>query len=208
MNPLQKIQERINTITALQQEVDALKPKAADRLMGNKTATAYNKEAVTELQYKITQWGQDTCNILTETLGPTDPNLHYFNKRWNAPLRGLNLKAELTQKLTNASTDLTILVKEAQEKQQAQTIYTTLWELTHPDIEAKTKNMVDQGNYTQALDQAIKTLKGAIARENKHQQHPDSVLALLQATNTANLTKEQTMRLLLIVSEMMYRIEE
>ena len=195
-------------IAALQQEVDALKPKAADTLMGNKTVTAYNKEAVTELQYNITKWGLETCNILTETLGPTDPNLHYFNKRWNAPLRGLNLKAELTQKLTNASTDLTILVKEAQEKQQAQTIYTTLWELTHPDIEAKTKNMVDQGNYTQALDQAIKTLKGTIARENKLQQHSDSVLTLLQTTNTANLTKEQTMRLLLIVSEVMYRIEE
>lgn len=208
MNPLQKIQERIDMIAALQQEVDALKPKAADQLMGNKTATAYNKEAVTELQYKITQWGLDTCNILTETLGSTDPNLHYFNKRWNAPLRGLNLKAELTQKLTNASTDLTILIKEVQEKQQAQTTYTTLWELTHPDIETKTKTLVDQGNYTQALDQAIKTLKGTIARENKPQQHPDNLLALLQTTDTATLTKEQTMRLLLIVSEVMYRIEE
>lgn len=68
--------------------------------------------------------------------------------------------------------------------------------------------MVDQGSYTQALDQAIKILNGTIARENKPQQHPDSVLALLQTTNTANLTKEQAMRLLLIVSEVMYRIEE
>lgn len=67
--------------------------------------------------------------------------------------------------------------------------------------------MVDQGNYTQALDQAIKTLNGIIARENKTQHHPDSVLILLQTTNTATLTQEQTIRLLLIASEMMYRIE-
>lgn len=66
--------------------------------------------------------------------------------------------------------------------------------------------MVDQGNYTQALEQAIKTLNGTIAREKK-QHHPDSVLALLQTTNTATLTQEQTMRLLLIASEVMYRIE-
>ena len=67
--------------------------------------------------------------------------------------------------------------------------------------------MVGQGNYSQALDQAIKTLNGTIARENKTQHHPDSVLALLQTTNTATLTQEQTMRLLLIASEGMCRIE-
>ena len=59
------------------------------------------------------------------------------------------------------------IIKETQYKQQAQTTYTNLWELTHPEIETKTKTMVDQGNYTQALEQAIKTLTGTIARENK-----------------------------------------
>lgn len=48
--------------------------------------------------------------------------------------------------------------------------------------------MVDQGNYKQALDQAIKTFNGTIARENKTLHHPDSVLALLQTTNTATIT--------------------
>lgn len=67
--------------------------------------------------------------------------------------------------------------------------------------------MVDQGNYTQALEQAIKTLNGTIARENKTYHHPDGVLVLLQTTNTATFTQEQTMRLLLIVSEVIYRIE-
>ena len=67
--------------------------------------------------------------------------------------------------------------------------------------------MVDQGSYTQALELAIKTLNDTIAKENKNQHHPDSVLALLQTTNTATLTQEQTMRLLLIASEVMYRIE-
>ena len=67
--------------------------------------------------------------------------------------------------------------------------------------------MVDPGKYTQALDQAIKTLNDSIARENKIQHHPDSVLALLQTTNTVTLTQEHTMRLLLIASEVMHRIE-
>lgn len=102
---------------------------------------------------------------------------------------------------------ISFFIKETQDKQLAQTTYINLWELTHPDIESTTKTMVEQGNYTQALDQAIKTLNGTIARENKTQHHPDSVLALLQTTNTATLTQEQTMRLLLIASEVMYRIE-
>ena len=142
-----------------------------------------------------------------QTVGHADPNLQYFHKRWRTSLPGLNIKAELTKKLNNARTDLKILIKEAQDKQLAQTTYTNLWELTHPDIETTTKTMVGQGNYSQALDQAIKTLNGTIARENKTQHHPDSVLALLQTTNTATLTQEQTMRLLLIASEGMCRIE-
>lgn len=176
MTNLHKLQERIDTITALLQQVEALQPRTAGKLMGNQTTSAYNAEEVTNIQYQITQWGLDTYNIAAQTVGHADPNLQYFYKR------------------------------ETQDKQLAQTTYTNLWELTHPDIETTTKTMVDQGNYTQALEQAIKTLNGTIAREKK-QHHPDSVLALLQTTNTATLTQEQTMRLLLIASEVMYRIE-
>ena len=194
-------------IQALLQQVEALQPKAADRLMGNQAVTAYNTEEVTKLQYQIAQWGLETYNIAIQAVGKENPSLQYFHKRWRTPLPGLNLKAELTKKLHNARTDLSILIKETQDKQQAQITYTNLWELTHPEIETKTKTLVDQGKYTQALEQAIKTLTGIIARENKTQHHPDSVLALLLTTNTATLTQEQTMRLLLIASEMMYRIE-
>lgn len=166
--------------------------------MGNQAVTAYNTEEVTKLQYQIAQWGLETYNMAIQAVGNENPTLQYFHKRWRTPLPGLNLKAELTKKLNNARTDLSILIQETQDKQLAQTTYTNLWELTHPDIESTTKTMVDQ---------AIKTLNGTIARENKTQHNPDSVLALLQTTNTANLTKEQTMRLLLILSEVMYRIE-
>lgn len=207
MTNLHKLQERIDILPALLQQVEALQPRTADKLMGNQTASAYNTEEVTNIQYQITQWGLDTYNIAAQTVGDSDPNLQYFYKRWRTPLRGLNLKAELTKKLTNARTDLKILIKETQDKQLAQTTYTDLWDLTHPDIEIATKTLVDQGNYSQALDQAIKTLNGTIARENKTQHHPDSVLALLQTTHTATLTQEQTLRLLLIASEIMYRME-
>ena len=207
MKNLHQLQERIHMIQALLQQVDALQPKAADRLMGNQAATAYNTEEVTKLQYQIAQWGLETYNIAIQAVGNENPSLQYFHKRWRTPLPGLNLKAELTKKLHNARTDLSILIQETQDKQLAQTTYTNLWELTHPEIETKTKTMVDQGNYTQALEQAIKTLTGTIARENKPQHHSDSVLALLLTTNTATLTQEKTMRLLLIASEMMYRIE-
>lgn len=56
MTNFHKLQERINTITALLEQVEDLQPRAADKLMGNQTATAYNTEEVTNLQYQITQW--------------------------------------------------------------------------------------------------------------------------------------------------------
>lgn len=55
MTNLHKLQERIYTITALIQQVEALQPRTADRLMGNQTDSAYNTEEVTKLQYQIAQ---------------------------------------------------------------------------------------------------------------------------------------------------------
>ena len=126
MKNLHQLQERIHMIPALLQQVEALQPKAADRLMGNQAVTAYNTEEVTKLQYQIAQWGLETYNMAIQAVGNENPSLQYFHKRWRTPLPGLNLKAELTKKLHNAHTDLSILIKETQDKQLAQTTYTNL----------------------------------------------------------------------------------
>ena len=81
---------------------------------------------LTKLQYQIAQWGLETYNMAIQAVGNENPTLQYFHKRWRTPLPGLNLKAELTKKLHNAHTDLSILIKETQDKQLAQTTYTNL----------------------------------------------------------------------------------
>ena len=81
MTNLHKLQESIDTITALLQQVEALQPRTADKLMGNQTATAYNTEEVTNLQYQITQWGLDTYNIADK---PSDTQTPTYNTSTNA----------------------------------------------------------------------------------------------------------------------------
>ena len=222
MANLKRIQQRIDLIPALLEEVAALKPLPLAITRGSQLESAYSSADIETLNEHLTIWKAQTSEIVAQEVGSTDRNLLLFNKRWRNSLRDINYKAELTRKLQNARSDLRIILQEAKERELAEGPELTLlqdnvWTLMHPTIESATKQHIQDLNYTAALTAAIEILH----KEGKHTPANKSLSATYDLQIISGLTamiqtiapeesisREETLRYLLIISMMMYKLEK
>ena len=222
MANLKRIQHRIDLIPALLEEVAALKPLPLAITRGSQLESAYSSADIETLNEHLTIWKAQTSEIVSQEVGSTDRNLLLFNKRWRNSLRDINYKAELTRKLQDARSDLRIILQEAKERELAEDPELTLqqdnvWTLMHPTIESATKQHIQDLNYTAALTAAIEILH----KEGQHTPANKSLSATYDLQIISGLTamiqtlapeesisREETLRYLLIISMMIYRIEK
>ena len=221
MANLKRIQQRIDLIPALLEEVAALKPLPSAITRGSQLESAYSSADIEILNEHLINWKAQTSEIVAQEVGSTDHNLLLFNKRWRNSLRDINYKAELTRKLQNARSDLRIILQEAKERELAENPELTqqqdnVWTLMHPTIENVSKQHIQDLNYPAALKAAIEVLN----QENQHTPANKSLsstneLQILSGLTTMiqtlateeSISREETLRYLLIISMMIYKVE-
>ena len=222
MANLKRIQQRIDLIPALLEEVAALKPLPSAITRGSQLESAYSSADIETLNEHLITWKAQTSEIVAQEVGSTDRNLLLFNKRWRNSLRDINYKAELTRKLQNARSDLRIILQEAKERELAEDPELTqpqdnVWTLMHPTIENATKQHIQDLNYPAALTAAIEILH----KEGQHTPANKSLSATYDLQIISGLTamiqtlapeesisREETLRYLLIISMMIYKLEK
>ena len=103
MADLQRIQNKMNQLSSLIQEVEAMQ-ESAD---------------VVTIKNKLLIWKSETDAILEQEIDDYTREVEDFNRRWRIPMVGNTLKAAVIRKLRNAHTDLRLIIKAEQPQTKA-----------------------------------------------------------------------------------------
>src|SRR5574344_381324 len=103
MADLQRIQNKMNQLSSLIQEVEAMQ-ESAD---------------VVTIKNKLLIWKSETDAILEQEIDDYTREVEDFNRRWRIPMVGNTFKAAVIRRLRNAHTDLRLIIKAEQPQTKA-----------------------------------------------------------------------------------------